>query len=166
MTAPCVELNKVISITYRINDEDGTLLEQIDVPISYVHGGEGRLFKKIEKELEGHISGDMIEVSFTPAEGFGEVDPSLTFTDELENVPEQFRHVGAEVEMQNEQGETRVFKVMNIKDGKLTVDCNHPLAGKTVLFSVLIVEIRDATQEEIESGSPAPTVGSDATRLH
>jgi len=150
-----VEPNKVISITYRINDEDGNLLEQVDLPVSYVHGGEGRLFEKIEKALEGHVVGDTIEVPFAPEEGFGEHDPDLTFTDDIENVPPEYRHLGAEVEMQNENGEVRSFTVTSIENGKLTVDCNHPLAGKAVTFTVQVVDIRDATPEELESGSPA-----------
>ena len=150
-----VELNKVVAIIYRIHDGDGKLLEQVDLPVSYVHGGEGRLFEKIEQALEGHAVGDTIEVLFGPEEGFGEYDPDLTFTDDIENVPPQYRQVGAEVEMQNEQGEVRTFTVTKVENGRLTVDCNHPLAGKTVTFTVKIVDIRDATPEEIESGSPA-----------
>ena len=150
-----VQVNKVVSIIYRIHDENGTLVEQVDLPVTYVHGGEGRLFEKIENALEGHVVGDVIEVPFKPEEGFGEHDPSLTFTDDVENVPSQYRHVGAEVEMHNDQGEARTFTVTRIENGQLTVDCNHPLAGKMVTFTVQVMDIRDATLEEIESGSPA-----------
>ena len=150
-----VQVNKVVSIIYRIHDENGTLVEQVDLPVTYVHGGEGRLFEKIENALEGHVVGDIIEVPFEPEEGFGERDPSLTFTDDVENVPSQYRHVGAEVEMHNDQGEARTFTVTRIEKGQLTVDCNHPLAGKMVTFTVQVVDIRDATPAEIESGSPA-----------
>ena len=57
-------------------------------------------------------------------------------------MPPQFRHVGAEVPMQNDRGETRTFFVTRIEDGKLTVDCNHPFAGKTLIFAVTITDIR------------------------
>ncbi|MEE8342423.1 MAG: peptidylprolyl isomerase [Gammaproteobacteria bacterium] len=150
-----VEVNKVVSIIYRIHGEDGILLEQVDLPVTYVHGGEGRLFEKIESALEGHVVGDIIEVPFAPEEGFGRHNPALTFTDDIENVPPQYRHVGAEVEMKNDQGEARTFTVTRMENGQLTVDCNHPLAGKMVTFTVQVMDIRDATPEEIENGSPA-----------
>ena len=95
--------NKVVSITYRILDEDGSLLEQVDLPVSYVHGGHSNLIEKVERALEGHAVGDEVEVTLEPEEGFGEHDPSLTYTDDLANVPEQFRRLGAQVEMQNDR---------------------------------------------------------------
>ena len=82
-------------------------------------------------------------------DGFGPHDPDLTFTDDLENVPPQFRHLGAEVQMQNESGEAKIFYVTHIENGKLTVDGNHPLAGKRLHVSVHILEVRDATIEDM-----------------
>ena len=74
---------------------------------------------------------------------------AIEFTDDLENVPEQFRYVGAEVPMQNSEGETKTFYVSKIEDGKLTVDGNHPLAGKTLTLRVKILDVRDSTEEDI-----------------
>ncbi len=151
--------NKVVSITYRILDEDGTLLEQVDLPVSYVHGGRSNLIEKVERALDGHAVGDEVEVTLTPTEGFGEHDPSLTYTDDLENVPEQFRKVGAQVEMQNDRGEVKTFVVSRIENGKLTVDGNHPLAGKHLKFILKIDAVRDATEEELRDGvAPMTTV--------
>ena len=78
----------------------------------------------------------------------------MTFTDDIDNVPPEFRRVGAEVEFQNEEGETRLFRVSKIADGKLTVDANHPLAGQTVTFMVNVVSIRDASMDEVANGLP------------
>jgi FKBP-type peptidyl-prolyl cis-trans isomerase SlyD len=108
--------------------------------------------------MEGCRTGDKIEVSLPPSEGFGEYDPDLTFTDAIENVPPQFRQPGARVEMQNEQGETKEFVVSKIEDGKLTIDGNHPLAGKTARFSVTILSVRDATKDEIRNGIDNPNL--------
>jgi FKBP-type peptidyl-prolyl cis-trans isomerase SlyD len=91
-------------------------------------------------------------VSLTPEEGFGAHDESLTYTDDIENVPPEFRRVGAEVEMMNDQGDARKFVVSRIEDGKLTVDGNHPMAGKIITFNIKVVDIRDATDEEISNG--------------
>ena len=150
-----VELHKVVSFVFSIVDESGELLEQSDLPISYVHGGKHDLFEKVEHALEGSVVNDTVEVSLTPAEGFGPHDPDLTYTDALENVPEEFRHVGAEVEMMNDQGESRKFTVTRIDNGKLTVDGNHPMAGKVITFRIKVTGIRNATAEEIVQGVDA-----------
>jgi len=152
MNGQFVSRNKVVSFTYSIMDEDGEILEQSDLPISYVHGGRHNLFEKIEQELDGCVENDVVQVALAPEEGFGAHDPSLTYTDDLENVPPQFRHIGAEVEMMNDQGDSRKFTVTRIENGKLTVDGNHPMAGKSIVFNIRVVSIREATEDEIANG--------------
>lgn len=150
-----VEQNKVVSFVYTIVDTDGTLLEQSDIPISYVHGGQHDLFEKVEQVLDGAVVGDTVEVQLTPEEGFGAPDPELTYTDSIENVPDKFRRIGAEVEMRNDKGDSKKFTVTRIEDGKLTVDGNHPLAGKTIIFRISVTDIRVATLEEQANGVDA-----------
>jgi FKBP-type peptidyl-prolyl cis-trans isomerase SlyD len=150
-----VKQNKVVSFVYSIVGESGELLEQSDIPISYVHGGKHDLFEKVEAGLDGCVVGDTIEVSLMPEEGFGEHDPELTYTDKLENVPDEFRFIGAEVEMMNTQGDARKFTVTRIENGKLTVDGNHSMAGKAITFRIKVTGIRDATTEEITNGVDA-----------
>jgi len=152
MTGQFINQNKVVTFIYTIEDEAGVILEQSDLPISYVHGGKHDLFEKIEHELEGAVVSDTIAVSLTPDEAFGAHDPDLTFTDDIENVPMEFRHVGAEVEMMNDKGDSRQFVVTRIENGKLTVDGNHPMAGKVITFNIKVTDIRDATPEEITNG--------------
>jgi len=152
MTQDFVGLNKVVTFTYTIMEEGGEILEQSDLPISYVHGGKHDLFEKLEQELEGCVENDVAQVTLTPEEGFGLYDASLTYVDDLDNVPEEFRRIGAEVEMMNDKGESRKFKVTRIEDGKLTVDGNHPMAGKHIIFNIKVVGIRDASPEEVSNG--------------
>jgi len=149
-----VESGKVVSLIYRLHDQNDELFEYRDLPVAYLHGTGSDLFPKIEQALEGHVVGDRIAVSLAPEEGFGDHDPNLTFTDDVENVPPEVRRIGAEVVAENEKGEQRVFYVTKIADGKLTVDCNHPLAGQTVRFQVSITDIRDATEAELKDGKP------------
>ena len=72
----------------------------------------------------------------------------MTYTDDIENVPPEYRKLGAEVQMQNEGGEAKTFYVTHIGDGKLTVDGNHPLAGKALTVKIKILEVRDAKSGE------------------
>ena len=152
MTEQFVGSGKVVSFTYTIVDEFGDVIEQSDLPISYVHGGKHDLFEKVEEQLEGSVVGDIVEVSLTPEEGFGRRDPNLTYTDSLDNVPPEFHHVGAEVEMVNDAGDSKTFVVTHIEDGRLTVDGNHPMAGKVIVFNISVTAIRDATDEEMANG--------------
>ncbi len=147
--------NKVVSLTYVIVDEGGTVLEQYDLPISYVHGNNSSMYPKVAEALEGAGIGDEVEVSLSPAEGFGERDPSLTFSDAIDNVPPEYRHIGAEATFENEQGESITMTVVKMEDGKIMLDGNHPFAGKTVTFKLRVKEIRDATEEEVGSGEVA-----------
>lgn len=144
---------KVVSITYRIFNEQGDVVEQSDIPLDYVHGTDNDMFAKVESALEGKTVGDSVEVVLPPEEGFGYPDPSLTFTDDLENVPPEYRHVGARPMFQNEQGDVTEFIVSNIENGKLTVDGNHAFAGKTMTFKVDVMAIRDASAEELADGA-------------
>lgn len=156
MDIPTISRNKAVFITYSIVDARGEIFEQSDIPIGYVHGANSGLIEKVESALEGRRAGDRVEVTLSPAEGFGEHDESLTYTDSLANVPEQFRHVGAQVEFENDQGETKAFRVSRIGDGTLTLDGNHPLAGQSVTFVIQVLDVRDATLDEIANGTPEP----------
>lgn len=152
MTEPTVAANKVVSVTYSIIDASGEVLEQSDLPVDYLHGSENGLFMKVEEALEGKAAGDSVEVTLTPEEGFGQRDPTLTYSDKIENVPPEYRKLGAEAEFRNEQGGSIKMVVTHVDKGTITLDGNHPFAGKSLTFHVKIVGVRDATAEELESG--------------
>lgn len=130
-----------VSFTYTILGEQGEILERSDLPMQYVHGEQSELLPKLEHALEGRRTGDKVEVWLSPEEGFGPHQPELTFTDELENVPPQFRYVGAVVEMQNERGDTRQFTVTHVGDNTLTIDGNHPFAGKRLRYIIELLSV-------------------------
>lgn len=144
--------DKYVSLTYTISDEKGDILERIDLPINYIQGRNSQVIEKIEKALEGRKQGDEIKVELSPEEGFGPYQEELTFTDDIDNVPTQFHQIGAEVEFKNDHGEAKVFHVIKIEDGKLTVDGNHPFAGKAITYNIMVNEVRDATPEEMANG--------------
>ncbi|MCP4993312.1 MAG: peptidylprolyl isomerase [Gammaproteobacteria bacterium] len=155
MSKEVIKYGKFVSLTYTIVDEAGNLMEQNDIPQSYIHGGETELIGGMDKAVAGKSVGDEVEMTISPDDGFGPHDPDLTFTDDLANVPPEFRHIGAEVQMGNDQGEAKTFYVTKIEDGKLTVDGNHPMAGKNLIVKVKILTVRDATPEDM-----APPSGS------
>ncbi len=155
-----VTRNKLVYITYSILDARGMVVEQHDIPVGYVHGANSGILPAIEAAVAGRQVGDRVELTLAPEEGYGLRDESLVYVEDMENVPPEFRRVGAEVLFENEAGETKAFYVTSIEDGKLTLDGNPSLAGQTVTCLVNVVEIRDASAEEIRNGRPleaAPT---------
>ncbi|RKZ63303.1 MAG: peptidylprolyl isomerase [Gammaproteobacteria bacterium] len=144
--------NKFVSLVYTITDDENNILERIDIPIQHIQGVQSQVIEKIEIALDGHQVDDLVHVSLSPEEGFGAHQPELTFSDDINNVPPQFHTIGAEVEFQNDQGENKIFRVTAIEDGKLTVDGNHPFAGKTITYNITVKEVRDATESELKNG--------------
>ncbi|MCG6896339.1 MAG: peptidylprolyl isomerase [Thiocapsa sp.] len=146
-----ISAGKLVALTYRIDDGLGNVLEQTEIPVTYIHGGQTELIGGMDAAISGRRVGDEVDLILDPDEGFGPHDPALTFTDDLENVPPEFHFVGAEVQMENERGETRHFYVTRIADGKLTVDGNHPLAGRTLRVHVRVEDVRDPTHAELSA---------------
>lgn len=165
MSEQCVEKNKVVTFTYIIMDESGSVQEQSDIPMSYLHGGDDRIFPKVMSAMEGAKEGQQIEIILPPEEGFGEYNPEITFSDKIENVPPEFQQVGAEAEFKNDAGETMTMTVVSVDNGEVKLDGNHPFAGKTMTFKVTIKAIRDAAEEEIRTGTVV-TDGPDISTVH
>lgn len=153
MSEQIVGNNKVITLTYSIFDESGSVQEQSDIPVSYLHGSANSdMFPKVAEVLEGAKVGDVVKVTLSPEEGFGEYDPSKTYSDDLVNVPPEFQQIGAEASFQNDIGESITMTVVKIENGKIMLDGNHPFAGKIMTFNITIKDIRDATEAEAGSG--------------
>ena len=148
-----IQDGKFVELTYKVIDrKSGQVLTCVEFPMGYVHGHNEILAPSVHKELEGMHAGDVIEVPIDGARIFGARDESLVFTDRLENVPEEFRQIGISILMQSDSGQTRSFIVTRMDDGTLTVDGNNPLCGREVIFRLEILMVRDATDEETNTG--------------
>jgi len=154
-----VTQNKLVYITYSILDARGMVVEQHDLPVGYVQGANSGILPAIEGAVAGRKVGDRVEIQLSPEEGYGLRDESLVFVDDIENVPPEFRRTGAEVMFENESGETKVFYVTSVENGKVTLDGNPSLAGQSVTCLVNVVDVRDATPEEIRNGRPLDATG-------
>lgn len=141
--------NSVVSFHYTLNDADGKLLDTSagKEAFAYIHGS-GMIVPGLEAEMEGKAKGDSMRVEVEPAKGYGEVDPSL-----LQRVPaEKFGDQEVEEGMQFQTPDHRVWSVVEVKDGTVVLNGNHPLAGVTLHFSVEVTDVREATAEEIAHG--------------
>ena len=148
-----IQDGKFVELTYKVTDKKSRhVLTRVDFPLGYVHGHNEILAPSVHKQLEGKSVGDVIEVPIDGNQIFGPRDESLVFTDHIENVPEEYRQVGGSILMENDKGQTRSFIVTWMDDEKLTVDGNNPLCGREVVFTLEILAVRDATDEETRVG--------------
>jgi FKBP-type peptidyl-prolyl cis-trans isomerase SlyD len=144
---------KFVELTYKVTDrKSGHVLTRVEFPLGYVHGHNEILAPFVHMALEGKSAGDVIEVPIDGSEIFGPRDESIVFTDDIENVPEEYRQVGMSILMENERGRTRSFLVTRIDEKTLTVDGNNPLCGREVVFTLEVLTVRDATDEEMRTG--------------
>jgi len=148
-----IENEKFVELNYKVIDnKTGDVLVTVEYPLGYVHGVNDILNEQVTKELDGKKVGDIIEIDVDTKLLYGERDESLVFTDRIENVPEEYREIGMTITMENEKGEPRDFIVTRFDDETLTVDGNNPLCGRDVTFTLEVLSIRDATDEEIDLG--------------
>jgi FKBP-type peptidyl-prolyl cis-trans isomerase SlyD len=158
---------KFVELTYKVTDgKTGHVLTRVEFPLGYVHGQNEILAPSVHAQLEGRSAGEVIEVPIDGNQIFGPRDESLVFSDDIENVPEEYRQVGTSILMENDRGQTRSFLVTHLDDEKLTVDGNNPLSGRQVVFVLEILAVRDATDEEARLGGAIPAgVDVDPARL-
>ena len=150
-----IQKDKYVELAYRVIDKKSEeVIVAVEFPIGYVHGANDTLISSVTDELEGRYAGDIIEVPFNGDQVYGPRDETLVFTDLIKNVPEEYRKIGTAIMADNEKGETRSFVVTRIDETTLTVDANHPLCGREVIFKLEILNVREATVEEIEAGGP------------
>ena len=150
--------DQVITMFYELKDANtGEILEsnmQEGGQISFITG-HGHIIEKLEEEVSKLKSGDKATINIKAAEGCGKYNK-----DAIQSLPkEQFAgidlHEGMELFGQNEDGSSVRVIVKEIKDDEVTVDFNHPYAGKDLLFNVEILEVRDATEDEKATGMVA-----------
>jgi FKBP-type peptidyl-prolyl cis-trans isomerase SlyD len=153
MKRDVIAANKYVELTYQVIDlKSGQVLTAVEYPLGYVHGVNEILSPKVMVELEGRSKGDVIEVTIDCNTIYGPRDESLVITDQIENVPEEYRQVGTAILMENDRGETKSFLVTRVDDRTVTIDGNNPLCGREVVFKLEIQTVRDATDEEVQYG--------------
>lgn len=149
-----IEKNAVVSLTYALNDASGALIEEMNEPISYLHGGFDGIFPAVEEALHGKDVGDKFSVSMSPDDAFGEYEHDLVRVEPRDMFPPEVA-VGMQFEGGAEGDDDEdfmLYTVTEVTDKEVTVDGNHPLAGKTLTFSGTVTGVRAATAEELGHG--------------
>ncbi len=149
-----IEKNAVVSLTYELTDASGALLEKNSEPISYLHGGYDGIFPAVEEVLHGKAVGDKFSVSMEPDDAFGEYEHDLVRSEPRSMFPKDVA-VGMQFEGGAEGDDDEdymLYTVTEVTDDEVTVDGNHPLAGKALVFAGMVTAVRPATAEELSHG--------------
>ena len=118
--------------------------------LAYLHGGYGEMVSALVRALEGKGAGESLQLQLEPEQAFGEYDPQLLRVEPLGRYGE-----GLTVGMQIEEDKT-LYTVTDVAGGSVVMDANHPLAGMALRFSVVILTVRGATEEELRRGVSLP----------
>jgi FKBP-type peptidyl-prolyl cis-trans isomerase SlyD len=145
--------NTVVAMNYTLTNNDGQILDTSEGrdPLYFLYG-VGQIIPGLESALEGKSTGDALQVTVQPADGYGERETALIQKVPRDKFPPDAEiEVGMQFQASSGQGPV-VVSVTEVSDSEVTVDGNHPLAGVTLNFDVSIVEVREATAEEIDHG--------------
>ncbi|MFN3618284.1 MAG: peptidylprolyl isomerase [Aquabacterium sp.] len=171
ITSPCV-----VSLTWRLEDAQGQLIDELESPMEFLVGGED-LLPKVEEALMGQTTGFEAHLHLEPEHAFGEYNADLVFFEARELFPES---VGPGMQFDGPpEGATTpdlprdaIYTVTEVYDQHVVLDGNHPLAGLALRLSLKVCDVRAAVDEEIAQGSVssmpfslAPTPGP-ADTLH
>ncbi len=150
-----IDNNMVVGIEYTL--QDANTKEQLDTnvgaaPLEFI-SGKGHIIPGLESKLMGLENGAKTDVVVAPADGYGEVNEEA-----IQTLPkEQFAGIELQEGMAlygtGENGETVQVIVKSIGENDVTIDYNHPMAGRTLMFSIAVVSLREATAEELASGA-------------
>lgn len=145
--------NRVVTIDYTLKDDDGDILDASqNGDFSYLHGAEN-IIPGLERVLDGKQSGDSVSVSIEPKDGYGAVDP-----DRIQVVPRDMFEDDAQIEpgmqfhAQSPEGDMMIITVTEVDGDEVTIDGNHTMAGMNLHFDVDIIDVRDATADELAHG--------------
>lgn len=141
--------NKVAAIHYTLRDNEGTVIDSSEGkdPLYYLHGA-GNLILGMEEGLEGKTKGDKLNLKIAPEKGYGQKDDEL-----IQKVPRSaFGDQEVKTGMRFSTNQGGVVTVTHVGLDGVTVDANHPLAGVELNFAVEVMEVRNATAEEVNHG--------------
>ena len=150
-----VQDDQVVTLDYTLRVDGGvvdTSEGEDGEPIQFIQG-QGQIVPGLEKELYGMNIGESKQVVVQPEEGYGDID-STAYVEvpRAEFPPEIPLETGVALQLRNQDGETMDAYIVEVRPDSVRLNFNHPLAGKELHFTVKVLDLRDATEEEIAHG--------------
>jgi FKBP-type peptidyl-prolyl cis-trans isomerase SlyD len=137
-----------VSLEYTLKLEDRVVVESNvgREAMTYTHGAH-EIVPGLEKALEGLAVGDQKRIEVRPADGYGDVDPKAIQEVKKSQIPEQAWKVGAQLEARSPDGQPMFPRVTEVKSETVVLDFNHPLAGKTLVFEIKVLDIKPGVKD-------------------
>ena len=146
----------VVALTWTLKDTMGEVLDELDEPVEFLVGGQD-LLPKIEEALQGHETGDKLELHIEPEEAFGDFDEQLIFLEPRTLFPAELEEgmtfEGLPAGSNPDAPKNALYTVTEIYPEHVVLDGNHPLAGIAIRLNLKVEGVREATEEEIGRGS-------------
>lgn len=149
-----IGINKVVTVNFTLKDQHGNILDSTDgdVPFSYLTGHQN-ILPKLESEIDSMLIGSKRTVTIPAADAYGEYNEDIVQVIGKEEFPQDFLlEVGMQYIASAPDGTKMPFTITEVGDEEVTIDFNHPLAGKDLTFDIELLNVRDATAEEISHG--------------
>jgi FKBP-type peptidyl-prolyl cis-trans isomerase SlyD len=149
-----VQNNKVVAFDYTLTLESGEIADTSDgrEPLKFLVGS-GQIIPGLENEMIGMAVGDKKVVNVKAEDAYGTKDPAMVQTVPREHIPDGINLVvGEQLQGQSENGHVVQGEIVAVDDQSIQIDFNHPLADQALTFDIEIVEVRDASAEEIDHG--------------
>jgi FKBP-type peptidyl-prolyl cis-trans isomerase SlyD len=144
--------DKVVRLRFRVDDALSGEVLQFGDDLYYLHGGYGGAFPKVEQALDGCQVGDTARLTLSPEDGYGYRDAALELVVPSHDFDDTRPEAGEAVEGQLPDGQSMVFTVTAVSAKQVTLDGNHPFAGKHLAFEFEVLEIRDSIAAERSAG--------------
>lgn len=148
-----ISQDRIVTMHYELTDPNGEVLDSSKgrEPLTYLHG-HSNLIPGLENRIEGLAANAEVEVEVPAAEAYGERDPAKTIPAKRSQFPAEAKlEAGVQFQADGPQG-PMVVRVIKVEGDDITLDANHPLAGVDLKFAVQILEVREASAEEIDHG--------------
>lgn len=146
----------VVALTWTLKDTLGEELDVLEEPVEFLVGGTD-LLARIEEALQGHQAGDTVDLHLEPEDAFGDYDDSLLFLEPRQLFPEKIEEgmgfEGLPAGCNPAAPKDRLFFISDIYPDHVVLDANHPLAGIALRISIRVHAVREASLDEIGSGS-------------
>jgi FKBP-type peptidyl-prolyl cis-trans isomerase SlyD len=147
-----VSRGMVVTLKYALFDTQRDELIEFRSDLVYLHGADSPVLPKLEQGVEGLVIGAKCEISLQPDEAFGLPDPRLIVREPRADFPPEALQPGASMEGHAPDGKVIMFRVTAVDATHVTLDGNHPLAGRSLKFVLEVMDIRRASSAEIEAG--------------
>ena len=148
-----IQNQKVITIDYVLKDDQGVLIDESqDGSFCYLHGASN-IIPGMENALTGKAQGDELQLVIQPADAYGEYNADMTQVVDRSMFDTSDKiEAGMQFQAQDQEGHIMMITISKVDGDQITIDGNHPLAGVTLHYDIKVIDIRDATEEELSHG--------------